>query len=48
MSKRLLNVYLDQQTSPKVIESAGKDWIEFGEAEYRNQYPQFLNIYLMI
>lgn len=42
MSKRLLNVYLEQQTSPKVIESAGKDYIEFGEAEYRNQYPQFL------
>jgi len=42
MKNRLSHVYLEQQTAPKIIESANKDWIEFGEGEYRNQYPQFL------
>jgi len=42
MKNRLSQVYLEQQTAPKIIESDRTDWVEFGEGEYRNQYPQFL------
>lgn len=42
MKNRLSQVYLEQQTAPKIVESDRTDWVEFGEGEYRNQYPQFL------
>ena len=42
MNNRLLQVHLEQQTAPKVVETDRTDWVEFGEGEYRNQYPQFL------
>ena len=35
-------VNLEAQTSPVIKEAYGKDWIEFGTEEYKNQYPQFL------
>ena len=35
-------VNLEAQTSPIIKEAYGKDWIEFGTEEYKNQYPQFL------
>ena len=35
-------VNLEAQTSPIIKEEHGKDWIEFGTEEYKNQYPQFL------
>jgi hypothetical protein len=35
-------VNLEAQTSPVIKEAHGKDWIEFGTEEYKNQYPQFL------
>lgn len=39
---RLLQVYLDQQTAPRVQESPNQEWVEYGDGEYRNLYPQFL------
>ena len=35
-------VNLEAQTSPIIKEAYGKDWIEFGTEEYKNQYPNFL------
>ena len=42
MDNRLLQVYLKQQTAPKITEQAAQDWISYGDGEYRNTYPQFL------
>lgn len=42
MKNIVSHVHMEQQTSPRVIETANKEWIEFGDAQYRNQYPQFL------
>ena len=42
MKNRLSQVYLEQQTAPKIVENDKSDWVEFGEGHYRNQYPQFL------
>ena len=39
---RLLQVYLKQQTAPKIAEEAAQDWISYGNGEYKNTYPQFL------
>ncbi|QDP49730.1 MAG: putative portal protein [Prokaryotic dsDNA virus sp.] len=39
---RLLQVYLEQQTAPRVMENASNDWISYGDGEYKNLYPQFL------
>jgi hypothetical protein len=40
--ERLLQVYLQQQTAPKITEANGQDWILYGDGEYKNMYPQFL------
>ena len=40
--ENILSVNLETQTSPKVVEAVGKNWIEFGTDDYRNRYPQFL------
>lgn len=42
MKNRLSQVFLEQQTAPKIVENDRTDWVEFGEGEYKNQYPQFL------
>ncbi len=42
MKNRLLQVYLEQQTAPKVIEAKNSDWIIYGDGDYKNAYPQFL------
>lgn len=42
MKSRLLQVYLDQQTAPKISEKPNQEWIEYGDGEYKNLYPQFL------
>ena len=42
MKNRLSQVYLEQQTAPKIVENDRNDWVEFGEGHYKNQYPQFL------
>ena len=39
---RLLQVYLQQQTAPKITEHAAENWVSYGDGEYRNYYPQFL------
>ncbi len=39
---RLLQVYLQQQTAPKITENAQNEWITYGDGEYKNLYPQFL------
>jgi hypothetical protein len=38
----LMQVYLDQQTAPKITESAGDSWIQYGNGAYKNLYPQFI------
>ena len=39
---RLLQVYLEQQTAPKVLENTHNEWVTYGDGEYKNLYPQFL------
>jgi len=39
---RLLQVYLQQQTAPKITENAANDWVSYGDGEYKNMYPNFL------
>ena len=39
----LMQVYLEQQTAPKIREELGKDWILYGDGIYQNMYPQFIN-----
>jgi len=41
-NNRLLQVYLEQQTAPKFVETPNQDWINYGDGEYRNTYPNFL------
>tara|TARA_R110002167_G_scaffold1338_2_gene5958 strand:+ start:3602 stop:5455 length:1854 start_codon:yes stop_codon:yes gene_type:complete len=41
-NSRLLQVYLNQQTAPKITEVANLDWVQYGDGEYKNLYPQFL------
>ena len=38
----MLQVYLEQQTAPKVLENTHNEWITYGDGEYKNLYPQFL------
>lgn len=38
----LMQVYLDQQTAPKISENAVDNWINYGSGEYKNLYPQFI------
>ena len=38
----ILNVNLETQTAPKVIETISKNWIEYGTDNWANLYPQFL------
>tara|TARA_R100000654_G_scaffold14456_1_gene31132 strand:- start:21641 stop:23479 length:1839 start_codon:yes stop_codon:yes gene_type:complete len=42
MDNRLLQVYLKQQTAPKIVETGRNDWITYGDGEYTNVYPNFL------
>jgi hypothetical protein len=42
MDNRLLQVYLKQQTAPRIVETGKADWITYGDGEYTNTYPQFL------
>ena len=42
MDNRLLQVYLKQQTAPRIVETGKSDWITYGDGEYTNTYPQFL------
>ncbi|QDP46329.1 MAG: putative portal protein [Prokaryotic dsDNA virus sp.] len=39
---KILNINLETQTAPKVIENISKDWIEYGTENWANLYPQFL------
>ena len=39
---KILNINLETQTAPKVIENISKDWIEYGTENWSNLYPQFL------
>ena len=38
----LMQVYLEQQTAPRIKEEMGTDWILYGDGVYRNMYPQFI------
>ena len=41
-NNRLLQVYLQQQTAPKFAENPADNWVQYGDGEYKNLYPQFL------
>ena len=40
--ENILQVNLETQTAPKVMESTGKEWITYGTDDWENLYPQFL------
>jgi hypothetical protein len=42
MKDNIININLETTTSPIVTEVRGEDYIEFGTAEWRNLYPQFI------
>ena len=42
MEDRLLNIQLTNEVQPKVKEINGLDWVQYGDGEYRNNYPQYL------
>ena len=42
MKNRLLNINLTNEVQPKVKEINGLDWVQYGDGEYRNNYPQYL------
>ena len=42
MKDNIININLETSTSPIVTEVSGKDYIEFGTAEWKNLYPQFM------
>jgi len=42
MKDNILNINLETETAPHVIEERGKDWISYGTENWNNLYPQFL------
>lgn len=42
MKNTIGHIKLESDISPKVMEVSNKDWIEYGNEEWRNLYPQFL------
>jgi hypothetical protein len=42
MKNNILNINLETETAPQVIEERGKDWISYGTENWNNLYPQFL------
>lgn len=42
MKNRLLNIELTNEVQPKVKEINGQDWVQYGEGQYKNTYPQYL------
>ena len=42
MKNRLLNINLTNEVQPKVKEINGLDWVQYGDGDYRNNYPQYL------
>ena len=42
MKDRLLNIQLTNEVQPKVREINGLEWVQYGDGEYRNNYPMYL------
>ncbi len=42
MKDRLLNIQLTNEVQPTVKEINGAEWVQYGDGEYRNLYPQYL------
>ena len=42
MKDSLININLETDTAPQVVEERGKDWITYGTENWNNLYPQFL------
>jgi len=42
MKDNILNINLETETAPHVVEERGKDWISYGTENWNNLYPQFL------
>ena len=43
MKDRLLNIQLTNEVQPKVREINGLEWVQYGDGEYRNNYPHVLS-----
>lgn len=39
---RLLSIQLTNEVQPRIVEVSGAEWIGYGDAEYKNAYPQYL------
>tara|TARA_R100000664_G_scaffold2829_2_gene6772 strand:- start:3419 stop:5494 length:2076 start_codon:yes stop_codon:yes gene_type:complete len=42
MKDNIININLETDTAPQVVEERGKDWISYGTENWANLYPQFL------
>jgi hypothetical protein len=42
MKQTILNVNLETETAPHVVEERGKDWISYGTENWNNLFPQFI------
>jgi len=42
MKDNIINICLETETAPQVVEERGKDWISYGTENWANLYPQFL------
>tara|TARA_R110000823_G_scaffold11150_8_gene38314 strand:+ start:43 stop:2022 length:1980 start_codon:yes stop_codon:yes gene_type:complete len=42
MKDTLINISLETDTAPQVVEERGKNWISYGTENWNNLYPQFL------
>ena len=42
MKDNIININLETETAPQVVEERGKDWISYGTENWANLYPQFL------
>ena len=40
--ENILSVNLETSTAPQVVETRGKDYIEYGTDDWKNLFPQFL------
>ena len=47
MKNTIGHIKLESDISPRVMEVSNKDWIEYGNEEWRNLYPQFLKLPLV-
>ena len=43
---RLISIQLQNEVQPTISEISGQDWVQYGDSNYKNLYPQYLiNLY---